>query len=108
MSKKLFTLSLLIALGCSLTVNSFAKHKKQPAPASEIAAADFDYFLLTLSWAPEFCASNPKGKSSTECDPKKHYGFVVHGLWPQNNTGAYPHDCAPAQPVSQAIVQQMM
>jgi len=104
MSKRLASTFLLLALACSLTGPSFAKHKKNNQPSQ----ANFDYYLLTMSWAPEFCASNPKGKSSSECDPKKHYGFVVHGLWPQNNTGAYPHDCAPAQPVSQAIVQQMM
>jgi ribonuclease T2 len=102
MTKKLASAFLLLALACSLTGTSFAKHKKKPTPAS------FDYYLLTMSWAPEFCATNPKGKSSSECDPKKHYGFVVHGLWPQNNTGSYPHDCSPAQPVSQAIVQQIM
>jgi len=104
MGKKPASAFLLLAFACSLTATSFAKHKKndQPSPAN------FDYYLLTMSWAPEFCATNPKGKSSSECDPKKHYGFVVHGLWPQNNTGAYPHDCGPAQPVSQAIVQQMM
>jgi ribonuclease T2 len=95
---------LLFTLACSLTGNPVAKNKNNNRPSP----ADFDYYLLTLSWAPEFCATNSKGKSSSECDPKKHYGFVVHGLWPQNNTGAYPHDCGPAQPVSQAIVQKMM
>ena len=104
MTKKLAPAFLLLALACSLTGTSFAKHKK-PKQASP---GDFDYYLLTMSWAPEFCATNPKGKSSSECDPKKHYGFIVHGLWPQNNTGPYPHDCSSVQPVSQAIVQQMM
>ena len=103
MTKKLASALLLLALACSLTTTSFAKHKKKPPPQ-----ANFDYYLLTMSWAPEFCATNPKGKSSSECDPKRHLGFVVHGLWPQNNTGAYPQDCGAAQSVSQAIVQQMM
>ena len=69
MTKKLFILSLLVALSCSLTMNGFAKHKKAAAP-SDAAAGDFDYFLLTLSWAPEFCATNPNGRASAECDPK--------------------------------------
>ena len=101
MTKRLASALLLLALACSLTGTSLAKSKKKKA-------ASFDYYLLTMSWAPQFCATNPKGKSSSECDPKKHYGFVVHGLWPQNNSGSYPHDCGSAQPVSQAIVQQMM
>ena len=86
MTKRLASALLLLALACSLTGTSLAKSKKKKA-------ASFDYYLLTMSWAPQFCATNPKGKSSSECDPKKHYGFVVHGLWPQNNSGSYPHDC---------------
>jgi ribonuclease T2 len=50
----------------------------------------FDFYLLNLSWAPEYCV---KG-SGTECT--QHLGFVVHGLWPQNNNGSYPESCSKA------------
>jgi ribonuclease T2 len=108
MAKKLFTLCLLVALGCSLIADGCAKHKKQPTPPSDASAGDFDYFLLILSWAPEFCATNPKGKSNAECDPKKHLGLVVHGLWPQYDNGKGPEDCASTPPVSSSIVNHMM
>jgi ribonuclease T2 len=108
MAKRLFTLSLLVALGCSLTANGFAKHKKQPAPPSDASTGDFDYFLLTLSWAPEFCATNPNGRTSAECDPKKHMGLVVHGLWPQYDSGKWPEDCASTPPVASSTVDHMM
>lgn len=51
----------------------------------------FDYYLFVLSWAPEFCASHPG--SGDECDPARHHGFVVHGLWPQNANNSYPSNC---------------
>jgi ribonuclease T2 len=61
----------------------------QPSAAQPPAAQNFDYYLLNLSWSPEFCHSHP---NATEC--AQHAAFVLHGLWPQNNDGAYPHDCS--------------
>ena len=80
---------------------------------SSSAAADntpgkFDYYQLTLSWAPEFCATQGSNRTSSECDPKRHYGLVVHGLWPQNDNGSWPHNCTSAQPVSNEIVREML
>ncbi|MBV9608481.1 MAG: ribonuclease T [Acidobacteria bacterium] len=51
----------------------------------------FDYYVLALSWSPEFCHSHP---SSPECALGK-YGFVVHGLWPQYENG-FPENCSTA------------
>jgi ribonuclease T2 len=48
----------------------------------------FDYYVLSLSWSPEFCHSHP---SDLECSG--HRGFVVHGLWPQYVEG-YPENCS--------------
>ena len=68
----------------------------------------FDYYLLNLSWAPEYCAANAGRVSSSECDPAHHFGFIVHGLWPENNDGSYPQNCGAASPVSYATVQHMI
>jgi ribonuclease T2 len=76
----------------------------QPAGTS----GNFDYYILVLSWAPEFCATHPDNASSSECDPHRHLGFVVHGMWPQNDNGDYPLNCGSAPPVSQATVRRML
>ncbi len=68
----------------------------------------FDYYLLTLSWAPEFCTTQAGRGSASECGQGHHFGFVVHGLWPENQDGSYPQHCGSASPVSQDIVRQMM
>jgi ribonuclease T2 len=68
----------------------------------------FDYYLFNLSWAPEFCAAHAGIVSSSECDSAHHFGFVVHGLWPEKNDGSYPQNCVAASPVSQSTVQQML
>lgn len=76
--------------------------------AADNTPGSFDYYLLTLSWAPEFCATHSSSGSSSECDPTHHFGFVVHGLWPENQDGSYPQHCSSAKPVSQNIVRQML
>jgi ribonuclease T2 len=76
--------------------------KKHPKPP-----AQFDYYLLSLSWAPNFCASHPSDHSS-ECTVGNHTAFVLHGLWPQSNSGAPPMACAPASPVAKSIVDRML
>ena len=55
----------------------------------------FDYYLLTLSWSPEFCHSHA---DRPECQ-SGHRGFVVHGLWPQYTDG-YPENCSTAPGLS--------
>jgi len=74
------------------------KHRKPP---------EFDYYLLSLSWAPNYCASHPSDHSS-ECAVGNHTAFVLHGLWPQSNSGAPPMSCAPASPVAANIVDHML
>ena len=56
----------------------------------------FDYYLLTLSWAPEYCHGH---RGSPECDGS-HRGFVVHGLWPQFQNGQWPAQCSNAPGLS--------
>jgi ribonuclease T2 len=57
-------------------------------PAATATGKPYDFYLLNLSWSPEYCATNP---GAVEC--KQHFGFIVHGLWPQNNDGTYPKNC---------------
>ena len=102
-----FVISLLL-VGCLLNSTACAKHRHGSASSADNTPGNFDYYLLTLSWAPEFCATHASNASSSECDPNRHFGLVVHGLWPENDNGSYPQDCAPAQPVAQATVQHML
>ena len=100
--RRVIVLLVLVATSASLACAQRHQNSADNTPGK------FDYYLLTLSWAPDFCASHSNNASSSECDPAHHYGFVVHGLWPQNDDGSYPQHCAPAQPVSQAIVRSVL
>jgi ribonuclease T2 len=55
--------------------------------------ADFDFYVLSLSWSPSFCEEN-RGKGGLQCSKSnpRPYAFIVHGLWPQHNKG-WPEFC---------------
>lgn len=87
----LLLFGLAFTLGCNTSPNSGGPSTSTSAAPAAKTPATFDFYLLTLSWSPEYCVSNP---SSPECPA--HPGFVVHGLWPENNNGTYPENCSTA------------
>ncbi len=86
----LLFLFLLIAAGMLLGSN---RHRQKQHATGQPGA--FDYYVLALSWSPEFCHSHP---TKPECTSGK-FGFVVHGLWPQSADG-YPENCSTAPGLS--------
>ena len=78
---------LLLAL---LSPPAFARQHSH-APAAVAAPGHFDYYLLALSWSPSYCSVHPGDRSQCQ---GHGFGFVLHGLWPQFNSGGYPQTCA--------------
>ena len=52
----------------------------------------FDYYVLTLSWTPTWCALEGDARGSEQCDASKDFGWTLHGLWPQFHQG-WPSYC---------------
>ena len=80
-------------------------------PVRENDAGQFDFYVLSLSWSPSFCAAAAErgnGRRPTpQCGPRP-YSFVVHGLWPQYDKG-FPEYCeVPAPRLNRAIVSSML
>jgi ribonuclease T2 len=96
-----------LVLACVLLVTGFAVLAKTNRHRHSERQGSFDYYLLSLSWAPNYCAGHP-GDNSEECRGRNHTGFVLHGLWPQSDRGASPISCAPARPVAHALVDHML
>jgi ribonuclease T2 len=98
------------ALGLSALIVSglgaAAQDHRQNAPGQ------FDFYVLSLSWSPSFCAAAAErsGDSATrqaQCGGRP-YSFVVHGLWPQYERG-FPEFCqVPAPRLDRAIVSSML
>ena len=63
-----------------------------PAVADGEHAGDFDYYVMSLSWTPSWCELEGDDRDSPQCDVDKGFGFTLHGLWPQYETG-WPSYC---------------
>jgi ribonuclease T2 len=67
------------------------------ASAPVAIAADFDFYVLSLSWSPTWCAAHDADGHTAQCDGRRRYGLVVHGFWPQRERG-WPQDCPSSEP----------
>ncbi|NRB16549.1 MAG: ribonuclease T2 [Rhodobacteraceae bacterium] len=62
------------------------------ANADGETAGEFDYYVLALSWSPNWCALEGDARGSDQCDARHDYGWTLHGLWPQFHRG-WPTYC---------------
>lgn len=87
---------------------------KAASPAANTEAiplgTGFDFYVLSLSWSPSWCkAYDPQGKTD-QCEAGgRRRGLVVHGLWPQYESG-YPENCPSQAPrrVPEALGRQYL
>jgi ribonuclease T2 len=72
------------------------------------SAGQFDYYLLSLSWSPQYCARPEARDDRLQCEGH-NYGFVLHGLWPQYRRGSAQF-CTSTEPrrVKPQIVDEML
>ena len=76
------------------------------------APGQFDFYVLSLSWSPSFCAGaaergSTAATANAQCGPRP-YSFVVHGLWPQYEKG-FPEYCQlPPPRLDRGVVSSML
>jgi ribonuclease T2 len=102
MPTRKFAAVLLIFLLAATASDARSRKKKTQSDAT------FSYYLLSLSYAPDFCAQPTGDKDPRECGSGRRVGFVVHGLWPQGENSRGPENCGPARPVAENIVRSTL
>jgi ribonuclease T2 len=82
-----------------------AQDQRQDTPGQ------FDFYVLSLSWSPSFCAAAAERRRGREANAQcgvRPYSFVVHGLWPQYDKG-FPEYCQlPAPRLEHGIVASVL
>ncbi|MCB1341814.1 MAG: ribonuclease T2 [Pseudooceanicola sp.] len=74
-------------------------------------AGQFDYYVLSLSWSPNWCLREGNARNSPQCTAGRRFGWVLHGLWPQYARG-YPSWCrtverAPSRAMTESMADVM-
>lgn len=92
-------LAAIAALGDARMVG--AQDARQSAPGQ------FDFYVLSLSWSPSFCAASGARAPRQQCG-ERPYSFVVHGLWPQYEKGNPEYCQVPAPRLNRSIVASML
>jgi len=105
MHRELIRFIALVTLTLIATPGVEARHRK---PKPDNGSPSFAYYLLVLSYAPDFCDQRTGDKDPRECGAWRDVGFVVHGLWPQGETSRGPENCGSASPVGQSIIDAML
>jgi ribonuclease T2 len=101
MTKSGHLLTACLAAALLLAGSALAQSRRHKSAAS---SGDFSYYMLVLSYAPDFCAEPGGNKDPRECGNGRRLGFIVHGLWPQGENSRGPENCG-GSPVSEAIIQ---
>jgi ribonuclease T2 len=75
----------------ALAAAAFAERYERRDPN---VPGEFDYYTLVMSWSPTHCATPEGERDSQQCGRRdgRRYAFVLHGLWPQYESG-YPESC---------------
>ena len=68
---------------------------------------EFDYYVMALSWSPNWCALEGEAKGSPQCYTDEDHGWVLHGLWPQYHRG-WPSFCPTPEPQPQRSLTNTM
>ncbi|MFY0647700.1 ribonuclease T2 family protein [Sulfitobacter geojensis] len=77
------------------------------AEAGNDKAGVFDYYVLSLSWSPNWCLAEGDSRQSEQCETGSGHGWIMHGLWPQFHRG-YPSFCQTAErPPSRGMTAKM-
>jgi ribonuclease T2 len=82
--KELVVASSLLVTSLAIPNAAIAQNRGNPG--------NFDFYVLTLSWSPDYCVRNGN-RDRQQCKSGKKLGFVLHGLWPQYQRG-YPSNCS--------------
>lgn len=78
-----------------------------PGARAADRAGVFDYYVLALSWQPNWCLREGDARGADTCREGAGAGWTLHGLWPQYEDGWPQHCTTTARDPSRAMTGAM-
>ncbi|MCB2263448.1 MAG: hypothetical protein LGR52_11045 [Candidatus Thiosymbion ectosymbiont of Robbea hypermnestra] len=91
--------------------DTFSKYDDHVKKGADIPAT---YYLMSYSWAPNYCAKEKYGKEPGErdylqCGSSRNFGYILHGLWPQGVNNSRPRACeGNVEKIDRAILEKYL
>jgi ribonuclease T2 len=99
----------LTACAFAIFLAPLSVRAQSPDQNGQDVPGQFDFYVLSLSWSPSFCAAAADSSryGGPQCGARP-FSFVVHGLWPQYERG-FPEYCQnPSPRLYHGIVSSML
>lgn len=91
---------------CSLPATLPRPHPEAPTDREPKRLLPVGGYTLALSWSPGYCRSHQRDvRDRIQCGQENHFGFTLHGLWPDGRGRAWPQYCRPAALLPEPVIR---
>jgi len=97
----------LAAPACSLPADLAPAPVVSPPPGEVVKGVTTAYYLLSISWKPQWCRTVGQRGSEQAMECEEPRGFMLHGLWPNGAAPPYPRYCRPVGGLDAGLVRRM-
>ncbi|MBR0552123.1 ribonuclease T2 family protein [Stakelama marina] len=95
------------AYQCSVPDSITAPHPENPTPSQPKRVLPIGGYTLAIIWSPQHCFDDGGSKDAEfQCGGHNHFGFTLHGLWPDGEGKVWPQYCRPAPILSQRVLRR--
>ena len=82
------------ALQCAVPSSIPPIHPELPSADQPRRVLPIGGYTLAISWAPQYCHDHSRDPASRmQCGSGNHFGFTLHGLWPDGVGRDWPQYC---------------
>lgn len=84
-------------------------HPELPSATEPSRILPVGGYTLAITWSPQYCRSHGRDpEAAFECAGAAHFGFTLHGLWPDGVGAEWPQYCKATPILPPALLRQTL